>query len=196
MGKKGIKPKNFEAMAKLGQDKIRGSKGLLVCSEETKKKISKAHKGKKLSVEHRKKLSDSRKKFYLNGGVHPKGMLGKKSSKETRIKMSEAHKGEKSYLWRGGLTSENLRIRKSIEYRLWREAVFARDNYTCQICKKRGGVLNADHIKPFSLYPDLRFAIDNGRTLCEECHKKITKEQQKNGIFVNSVKTRFKPRSK
>lgn len=55
---------------------------------------------------------------------------------------------------------------------LWRKKVFERDNYTCVLCNIRGGNLQADHIKPYSLYPDLRFDIDNGRTLCVICHKK------------------------
>jgi len=84
--------------------------------------------------------------------------------------------GERNPNWKGGVTSINEKIRKSLEYKLWRTAVFERDNYTCIWCGARSGkgkvvYLEADHIKPFSLYPELRFAIDNGRTLCRECHK-------------------------
>ena len=61
--------------------------------------------------------------------------------------------------------------RQSVEYRLWRESVFKRDGWSCQICGTSGCEVQADHIKPFALYPELRFAIDNGRTLCIPCHK-------------------------
>ena len=58
------------------------------------------------------------------------------------------------------------------EYATWRRYVFARDDYSCQICGLRGGRLNADHIIPYALRPDLALDIDNGRTLCVICHRK------------------------
>ena len=80
--------------------------------------------------------------------------------------------GPKHYNWKGGITPVNEKVRKSHGYRLWREAVYKRDNFTCQDCKIRGGELHAHHIKPFSLFPELRLAIDNGVTLCKLCHMK------------------------
>lgn len=80
--------------------------------------------------------------------------------------------------WKGGLTPANEAVRNSGEYKLWRKSIFERDNYTCQFCgiktKKGLGrtvVLHADHIKPFSLFPEFRFDMNNGRTLCVDCHK-------------------------
>lgn len=70
-----------------------------------------------------------------------------------------------------GITPEHKRIRLSSEYAEWRTAVFRRDNYTCQECGVRGGYLEADHIKPFAVFVELRFEVDNGRTLCSPCHR-------------------------
>jgi hypothetical protein len=110
--------------------------------------------------------------------------LGKKASEGTRQKMrasSTRHwfgkqrpdiSGPRSNLWRGGITEAHRYIRTSSAYVRWREAVFARDNYTCVECgDDRGGNLEADHIKPFAYFPELRFDVSNGRTLCRACHK-------------------------
>lgn len=80
--------------------------------------------------------------------------------------------GPNNPAWKGGVTPEQRAVRTSATYRYWRKHVFQRDDYTCQACGERGGKLNADHELPFALYPDLRFEILNGRTLCEDCHKK------------------------
>lgn len=66
---------------------------------------------------------------------------------------------------------KNCLGRTSTRYILWRKEVFDRDGYTCQECGIRGGVLNADHIKSWAYYPELRFDRNNGRTLCIDCHR-------------------------
>lgn len=161
-GQKGRKHPHSEetklriSLAKKGKPNLkkRGTKH----TEETKRKISIAKKGVKLSLEARKNI-----------GL---GHFGLKRSIETRKKLSEAKMGEKNPQWKGGVKSFNQKIRASLEYKLWREAVFVRDNWTCVWCLQRGGELHADHIKPFAYYPELRFAIDNGRILCVSCHRK------------------------
>lgn len=91
---------------------------------------------------------------------------------EMRAARSERFSGAGSNFWQGGVTAESKRLRNEARYREWRRSVFKRDGYTCQDCGLIGGALHADHIKPFALYPELRFELSNGRTLCEPCHRK------------------------
>lgn len=80
--------------------------------------------------------------------------------------------GELNNNWKGGITPAQDRARKSLDYKQWRKAVLKKDNYVCRDCGKRGGRLQAHHLKPFSLYPELRFSVENGIALCVECHRK------------------------
>lgn len=84
--------------------------------------------------------------------------------------------GKNHYNWKGGRSRYCRFGYYTPRYIKWRTEIFTRDNYTCIWCGIKSGngkavILNADHIKPFSLFPELRFAIDNGRTLCIDCHK-------------------------
>jgi len=108
---------------------------------------------------------DGAEKGWFEKGVVPKTCFKPNDSRITGIN---------SHNWKGGITPENHKIRNSLQMKLWRTSVFERDDYTCQECGDRGVTLNADHIKPFALFPELRFAIDNGLTLCVPCHKKTS----------------------
>jgi 5-methylcytosine-specific restriction endonuclease McrA len=68
------------------------------------------------------------------------------------------------------------------EYKLWRANVFQRDGYKCQVCQEVGGTLNAHHIKKFSRFIDGRYDINNGITLCEDCHKLVHRLLNKYGL--------------
>jgi len=81
--------------------------------------------------------------------------------------------GENHYNWQGGITPQSNKDRNSIKYKEWRLVVFTRDKYTCQCCGKTGGYLNAHHIFCFSDYPQLRFVVENGISLCKSCHSQI-----------------------
>lgn len=185
--------KGFQRGHKTFSKKGRFKKGLIPWNKEKKgvmpipwnkgKKMNIIpwNKGKKASLKDRKNLDRT----------------GTKHSEETRKKMSIAHKGEKSYLWKGGITTLVQQIRHCFKYRQWRSDIFTRDNFTCLLCGIRSGngkavYLIADHYpKLFSeifyenkiknleeaLVCEEFWNINNGRTLCKECDNKYARRK-------------------
>lgn len=142
----------------------KGHKSFL--TDKSKKKISIANTGKPIGLGRKQSKEQIEKRVSQFRGVKRTLKTRKLMSKKAieRVKKGKHNFGD------GSKTPKRLSIYKSLEYRLWRESVFERDNWTCVWCKIRGGELHADHIKPFAYFPELRFAIDNGRTLCKPCH--------------------------
>lgn len=164
---KGKKPKNLDS---LRRPEINIKRNMAV---------SKAKMGVKLSSSHVDSIRKSHQGLRPSAEAHRKAIETRKGNKLTkvhRLRISEAHKKNvlagKHHSWKGGISPINKLIRRSVEYKLWREAVFKRDDWTCTECKIRGTELHPDHIKPFALFPKLRFELSNGRTLCVPCHKK------------------------
>lgn len=127
-----------------------------------------------------------------------KGKTGLYTATEaTRKKLREAQmvlvRAGKHHLWKGGITPLMIEIRTSTLMKNWRKSVFIRDNYTCQACEIKGGKINVDHIKEFSVIieenkiTDINLArncqdlwdTDNGQVLCQECHSVKTSKFMK-----------------
>ncbi len=82
---------------------------------------------------------------------------------------------EKNPAWKDGVAKNSKLLRTTTAFQEWRRKVFERDNYTCQICFRRGGLLEPHRIRNMATHPELAFDINNGITLCIGCHKKVDK---------------------
>lgn len=139
--------------------------------------------GKKRDLGTMKKLQDGKARFIKENGGHgfwkgkARGPLTESAKEKLRLSNLGKHtntvnfgRRETHWHWRGGKSDNRHKVR-SPEYKAWVKSVFERDDYTCQGCRVRGCILQAHHIKSWAHYPDLRFDISNGQTLCVHCHK-------------------------
>ena len=134
--------------------------------QEVREKISNTNKGKiyRFNYKHTKETKEKIRK----------SNFGKKRSQDTINKIKEFRKtqiGDKSPYWKGGITKKINIMRNNKSYKDWRISVFNRDSYICKFCKTKKKQLEAHHIIGVYENLDLIYDINNGITLCKDCHK-------------------------
>jgi len=145
-------------------------------SPEARAKIAVAKRGCVVSEETRKRISDSKKGTPCSEAAKEatrRLRTGEHKSLETRMKMSAWQRGSHNCQWKGGVTPGNKAARNGLSYALWRTSVFERDGYTCPVCGKRGGELEAHHVSNFAGCKEGRLDVDNGVTMCISCHRQF-----------------------
>lgn len=146
----------------------------------------KAKVGKKHSEEHRNKQSQN--SFW-------KGKKRPPFSEEWKMKISLSHKGlhagEKNFFFGKPNSGPNnprwisdrsqlakKQERNDSSYREWRTCVYKRDSYKCRINNEEcSGRIEAHHILRWSEYPEVRYNIDNGISLCKYHHPRTRKKE-------------------
>jgi hypothetical protein len=130
-------------------------------------------KGKPLSEAWKSALSDAKKGKPIPH-LHTSEVVAK-ISKSLTGKPQPWMRGTKhpNYKNGGAGYSERITAMGKLEYKNWRRFVFERDGYSCQQCQQSGKRLQAHHKKSWANYPELRYEVDNGITLCLKCHREF-----------------------
>lgn len=82
-----------------------------------------------------------------------------------------------------------LKLENAGKIRKWSIVVKNRDSNKCVCCGEVDN-LHAHHIKSKSEYPELMYSVDNGLTLCAECHAK-EHEGSGGGTLLKSMPRRM-----
>lgn len=166
----------------------------------------------KLCIDCGVSVSDSRysRCIQCSNNKFKKGVPLKKDHKEKIIKNLKVRMGSSNNFWRGGISALQRLIRCSSASEIWRKSIFSRDNYTCRCCGVRGGYLEAHHnitfseifdsfIKEYSQFSPIEdkeillrialeykpfWSVDNGISLCRDCHDKTKLGRERTHAFT------------
>lgn len=127
-------------------------KGFKKLTREWRENMSKAQKGKKFTKEHKRKLSEARKKVV----------------------------GPKHWRWNPDREAVKRNERNDGAYCQWVKKVKKRDNNQCRFKNKDcSGYCIVHHILSWRDYPELRYEIKNGITLCQAHHPRKRAEEKR-----------------
>ena len=171
-----------------------------VRSEMLKRHLSRVMIGRTLSEEHKRKLKENSARYWLGKKRGPQNsewikkraeaLKGHRVSTKTVRRVSKLHKGKfgkEHPCWKEIKKNPLYKaIRQSGKTDVWRLEIFKRDKFACVICgskisiqanhypKSFAEILNKYNIQTYekALSCKTLWNINNGRTLCLECHKK------------------------
>lgn len=152
-------------------------------TEDAIQKITNANSGKNHNMYGKRHSEQTLKKMSDNNSMKREDV--KEKHRQSLLAVRDKFSGSNSPRWKGGRTDISKQIRMLSEYKHWRLSVYQRDQFTCVFCNSKSKKLNADHIKPFSVLLTEHFVttvqqaieclelwdIQNGRTLCVDCHQ-------------------------
>ncbi len=151
-------------------------KGVYIRTAECRKIYSLAHKGEHFSpntefkagfTPWNKGLTKDTSAILRNNGIRHSAFMSGRASPKRGMSFPE-HGGKDHWNWQGGITPKvNVRV-NSPSWKKLRKEVYKRDDYTCQICGKRGGRILAHHRIPYRISQDDR--MGNLITTCPHCH--------------------------
>jgi len=153
--------------------------------------------------------SNKRNRQYPTGPDHPRWKGGERSKVCPHCKVRFDWSGQPHQTWlkqifcskpcadKGGLrhSGENHPNYKADgrkrtlrgKHSAWARAVLSRDKATCQHCGISGVELHAHHVKLFADFPDLRWEVSNGLTLCYKCHWNLHTALTANGVNSGNI---------
>ena len=166
--------------------------GCHVLTDEHKRKIGLAHKGRIGPMLGRHHSSETKEKIRQSN-------LNQKRSSESRHKMRLAHlgiphsskgkprpnwRGANSSMWKDGASPERNKFRGSFEYIQWSRSILEKSHFRCVRCGEYSNGVH--HLRNYADYPELRLDPENGASICKECHeifhwtfgKKLNNEKQ------------------
>lgn len=164
-------------------------------SEEHKRKIGLASKGRMpVNIEQLKIINLGRKHTEEQNRNHAKVMTGRISVLKGKKRPNLS--GINNYRWIKDRTklkryADAARDRRSSAYRFWSQSIKNRDGWKCKMCDSKEHLI-AHHILGYKNYPELRYDINNGITLCHAHHPRKKVEEAKLLPYFQSLVAEMK----
>ncbi len=151
------------------------------CSKECLSVIRRLRSGRPTGIPH---TAEWKSKMGLQRSGYKNHFFGKTHTEKAKQKIAESLMGKKGILsrrWKKDRSQLAVRQeRNDSGYKDWRLSVWKRDNYKCKIADSNcAGKIEAHHILSWSEYPELRYSLNNGITLCHAHHPRRRAEEKR-----------------